>query len=348
MLEKTTFNAPDGRPYQLISLQNEKGMRIQLMDWGATWLSCQVPVKGELREVLLGCKIEHYPIQQAYLGTTVGRYANRIAKAQFELNGEIVQLVANQGEHQLHGGEGFDKRRWEMQKCGENSVRFFLSSPDGDQGFPGNVEVAVTYTLTEDNEVKIEYEGTSDKDTALNLTNHAYFNLENAVQASDVREHHLRLNADFYLPVDGEGIPNSPLKHVVGTSFDFRQLKPIKQDFLQEEQKITKGYDHSFIVNKAWQKPCVLLISPNGDLTLEVRTSQAALQVYTGNYLAGTPTREGGEYTDFSGIALETQCLPDTPNHPEWQNYGGIQKAGSPYYQWTLFKFEANNSPHSI
>ena len=201
------------------------------------------------------------------------------------------------------------------------------------------MDVSVTYTLTDDNSVKIEYAGMSDKDTALNLTNHAYFNLENAEQGSDVREHTLRLNADFYLPVDNEGIPNSPLKHVVNTSFDFRIAKPIKQDFLQGDQQATKGYDHSFIVNKAWQKPCVLLTSPTGDLSLEVRTSQAALQVYTGNYLAGTPTRNGELYADFSGIALETQCLPDTPNHPEWQNYGGIQKAGERYYQWTEFKF---------
>lgn len=137
-----------------------------------------------------------------------------------------------------------------------------------------------------------------DKDTALNLTNHTYFNLENAEQGSDVREHTLRLNADFYLPVDNEGIPNSPLKHVVNTSFDFRIAKPIKQDFYKDQQA-TKGYDHSFIVNKAWQKPCVLLTSPTGDLSLEVRTSQAALQVYTGNYLAGTPTRNGELYADF-------------------------------------------------
>lgn len=342
MIEKTSFNAPDGTPYQIITLQNAQGMQIQFMDWGATWLSCQVPVKDELREVLLGCKVEDYPNQQAYLGASVGRYANRIANAQFELNGEIVQLSANQGKHQLHGGEGFDKRRWVIEtdeKCGENSVRFSLHSADGDQGFPGNVDVAVTYTLTDDNAVKIEYEGLSDKDTALNLTNHAYFNLDNAETGSDVREHSLRLNADFYLPVDSEGIPNSSLKHVVNTSFDFRVAKAIKQDFLQGDQQATKGYDHSFIVNKAWQKPCVLLTSPNGDLSLEVRTSQAALQVYTGNYLAGTPTREGGKYADFSGIALETQCLPDTPNHPEWQNYGGIQKAGKRYYQWTEFKF---------
>ena len=187
-------------------------MTVQFMDWGATWLSCKVPVNGEVREVLLGCKVEDYPHQTAYLGASVGRYANRIANAQFELGERTIQLVANQGKHQLHGGkEGFDKRRWKVEECGQNFVRFSLVSPDGDQGFEGNVQVNVIYTLNDENSVKIEYEAESDKDTALNLTNHAYFNLENAEQGSDVRNHTLRLNADFYLPVDGEGIPNSPL-----------------------------------------------------------------------------------------------------------------------------------------
>ncbi len=287
MLEQLTQGkAPDGLPFNLFTLQNAQGMRAQFTDWGATWISCCVPVNGKLREVLLGCKLEDYPVQQAYLGVSVGRYANRIANAQFPLNGKVVRLTANQGKHQLHGGNGFDKRRWTLEKCGENFVCFSLYSADGDQGFPGNVKATVTYTLTEDNAVKIEYAARSDQDTALNLTNHAYFNLENAIQGADVRNHSLRLNADFYLPVDSEGIPNSPLKHVVGTGFDFRIPKPIKQDFLQGEQLAAKGYDHSFIVNKAWQKPCVLLTSPNGDLSLEVLTSQAALQVYTGNFLA--------------------------------------------------------------
>ncbi|WP_233116555.1 galactose-1-epimerase [Aggregatibacter actinomycetemcomitans] len=343
MLEqRAQSTAPDGLPFNLFILQNAQGMRVQFTDWGATWISCCLPVNGELREVLLGCKLEDYPVQQAYLGVSVGRYANRIANAQFPLNGKVVRLTANQGKHQLHGGNGFDKRRWTLEKCGENFVCFSLYSADGDQGFPGNVKATVTYTLTEDNAVKIEYAAQSDQDTALNLTNHAYFNLENAMQGADVRNHSLRLNADFYLPVDSEGIPNSPLKHVVGIGFDFRIAKPIKQDFLQGEQLAAKGYDHSFIVNKAWQKPCVLLTSPNGDLSLEVLTSQAALQVYTGNFLAGTPTREGAQYADYHGIALETQCLPDTPNHPEWQNYGGIVKAGEEYYQWTEYRFKGN------
>lgn len=346
MLTQTAYGvAPDGQPFQIITLTNEKGMRIQLMDWGAAWLSCQVPTHDELREVLLGCKPEDYSKQSAYLGASIGRYANRIANSTFTLNGKSVRLVANQGRHQLHGGEGFDKRRWTLEssgtveKCGQNFVRFTLFSADGDQGFPGNVQVVVTYRLTENNEVEVEYEAVSDQDTPLNLTNHAYFNLNNAQQGQDVRSHSLQLNADYVLPVDQDGIPNAPLKAVDGNSFDFREEQPIGLDFLQEEQLLTKGYDHAFLLNAQTHKPCAILTAFDRSLCLQVFTSQSALQVYTGNYLSGTPTRNGGTYADYAGIALETQALPDTPNHPEWQQYGGMQNAGVPYRHWTRFKF---------
>ena len=332
--------APDGLPFNLFTLQNAQGMRAQFTDWGATWTSCCVPVNGELREVLLGCKLEEYPIQQAYLGVSVGRYANRIANAQFTLNDKTVTLTANQGKHQLHGGvNGFDKRRWALEKCGENFVCFSLHSADGDQGFPGNVDVTVTYTLTEDNSVKIEYTGKSDQDTPLNLTNHAYFNLNDAQYGKDVREHLLQLNADYFLPVDSEGIPNAPLKAVDGTSFDFRREKSIGADFLKEEQQLTNGYDHSFLLSGEPQKTAAILTALDRSLRLEISTSQRALQVYTGNYLGGTPNRNGGEYADYAGVVIETQALPDTPNHPEWQHYGGITKATEVYCHWTKFKF---------
>ena len=332
--------APDGLPFNLFTLQNAQGMRVRFTDWGATWTSCRVPVKGELREVLLGCKLEEYPVQQAYLGASVGRYANRIANAQFTLNDKTVTLTANQGKHQLHGGvNGFDKRRWALEKCGENFVCFSLHSVDGDQGFLGNVDMTVTYTLTEENSVKIEYAGKSDQDTALNLTNHAYFTLNDAQHGKDVREHLLQLNADYFLPVDSEGIPNAPLKAVDGTSFDFRREKSIGADFLKEEQQLTKGYDHSFLLSGEPQKTAAILTALDRSLRLEISTSQPALQVYTGNYLGGTPNRNGGEYADYAGVALETQALPDTPNHPEWQYYGGITKAMEAYCHWTKFKF---------
>lgn len=343
MLTITESNAPDGKPFRLFTLTNANGMRLQFMDWGATWLSCKVPVNGELREVLLGCKPQDYPQQAAYLGSTVGRHANRIANSRFTLNDKVFRLAANQGEHQLHGGEGFDKRRWAVdetgEKCGQNFVRFSLFSADGDQGFPGNVKVTLTYRLTDDNSVEVEFEAQSDQDTPLNLTNHAYFNLNNAETGQDVRGHSLQLNADYFLPVDGEGIPNAPLKAVDGTSFDFLEEKPLGLDFLQEEQQVTKGYDHAFLLNAEHEKTAAILTALDRSLRLEVSTSQRALQVYTGNYLGGTPTRSGGEYADYAGIALETQALPDTPNHPEWWQYGGISRAWEIYRHWTKFQF---------
>ncbi|MGQ0285717.1 galactose-1-epimerase [Pasteurellaceae bacterium 22721_9_1] len=353
--EETTALAPDNAPYKLITLRNNQGMRVQFMDWGASWISCQVPVKDELREVLLGCKPEDYPVQQAFMGASIGRYANRIAHARYVDNfeglssgrldpktvsddGKII-LAANQGEHQLHGGpQGFDKVRWKIDDFGEDFVCFYHFSPNQDQGFPGNVAAFVTYQLTEQNEVIVSFEAINGEDTPLNLTNHAYFNLNNAIDGCDVRTHFLQLNADAFLPVDAEGIPNSPLKSVENTSFDFRQEKMIGTDFLQEEQKLTKGYDHSFLLNQP-AKTCAILTALDRSLRLEISTSQSALQIYTGNYLQGNPTRIGTEYQDYSGIALETQALPDTPNHPEWWQYGGISKAGEDYCHWTKFSF---------
>lgn len=339
MLEKTAVPAPDNAPFQIVTLQNSKGMTVQIMDWGAAWISCKVPVNGQLREVLLGCKPEDYPKQTAYLGASIGRYANRIADSRFELNGRSFTLTANQGNHQLHGGSGFDKRRWTMEKCGQNFVSFSLFSEDGDQGFPGNVRVTVRYELDDDNGLTISYEAQSDQDTPLSLTNHAYFNLHDAANGCDVRDHLLQLNAVQFLPVDSEGIPNAPLKNIEETSFDFRRPKPIRQDFLQQEQRVTKGYDHAFLLNDDPTKTAAILTAPDGSLQLKISTTQPALQVYTGNYLAGVPTRSDGVYQDYQGIALETQALPDTPNHPEWQRYGGIIKANEHYQQHTKFQF---------
>lgn len=326
----------------IFRLTNKQGMQIEVMDWGATWLSCKIPVEGQLREVLLGCQPQHYDQQSAYLGATIGRYANRIANSSYNWQGKKIILSANQGNHQLHGGQGFDQRYWQLQKCGKNFIIFSLFSAAGDQGFLGNVETTVSYHLTEQNEVEIEFKAQSDQDTPLNLTNHAYFNLIDAQQPlQDVRQHLLQVVADYYLPVDAEGIPNRNLTKVEQTSFDFRQLKSIAQDFLQGDQQMTKGYDHAFLLNveDRQQQAVATLVAPDKLLTLELYTSQPALQVYTGNYLAGTPTRNQQYYQNYAGIALETQALPDTPNHPEWHKFGGMVRAGQHYTQWTKFSF---------
>lgn len=326
---------------QRFRLTNGQGMQIELMDWGATWLSCQIPVRGQKREVLLGAQASQYDRQKAYLGATIGRYANRIAQSRYLWQGREIRLSTNQGEHQLHGGEGFDKRYWQVQKSGRDFVIFSLFSATGDQGFVGNVQASVCYHLTEQNAVEIAFQAQSDQDTPLNLTNHAYFNLINGQEACDVRSHLLQINADYYLPVDRDGIPQGGLTPVEQTSFDFRRLKPLAQDFLQGEQNLTKGYDHAFLLNQGDRssQPVAQLVAPDNSLALAVFTSQPAIQLYTGNYLAGTASRTNQPYQDYAGVALETQALPDTPNHPEWHKLGGMVKAGEPYRQWTRFQF---------
>ncbi|MEM6159969.1 galactose-1-epimerase [Erwinia sp. P6884] len=312
-------HAPDGQPWRITTLRNAGGMVATFMDWGATWLSARVPMKdGTVREALLGCATpSDYLSQTAYLGATVGRYANRIARSTISRDGQTFHLTANQGAHQLHGGpEGFDHRRWQIVRQATQEVEYRLDSPAGDQGYPGTLLVSLIYRLEDDNTLSISYHATVDEACPVNLTNHAYFNLD--AQHGDARQHSLRLNADCYLPVDGEGIPNADLKAVAGTSFDFRQAKTVAQDFLQDEdQQAVKGYDHAFLLN-AGEQPAAELCSADGKLRLDVFTTAPALQFYSGNYLEGTPAREQGVYTAFQGIALESEFLPDSPNHPEW------------------------------
>ncbi|MGR6980941.1 galactose-1-epimerase [Testudinibacter sp. P27/CKL/0425] len=338
--------APDGKPFQVVELSNPNGMKVRLTDWGATWLACQLPIVGQLRDVVLGCKtVAEHSKQGAYLGATVGRFANRIANAAFTLNGKHYQLDANQQQkHQLHGGsQAFDKRRWQILAHSDDSVEFGLHSPDGDQGFAGNVEVKVRYRLRDDNGLLVEFDALADQDTPLNLTNHTYFNLDGESAEQNVLQHRLKIDADFYLPVDSEGIPKAPLTTVAGSGFDFRQAKTLAQDFLSDaDQQLVAGYDHAFLLahHGLDGAPQVELTSANGDMSLQVFTDQPAIQVYSGNFLANTPNRSGSVYANHAGVALETQSLPDTPNHPEWFQYGGISRAGERYHKSTLFLFK--------
>ncbi|AWX13598.1 galactose-1-epimerase [Mergibacter septicus] len=350
MLSLSHCLAPDGQPFQLFTLSNRQGMQILLTDWGATWCSAQLAIttqmgEVELRELLCGCKIEHLADNQAYLGATIGRFANRIAHGKFSLAGKNYQLPLNQKQrHCLHGGKGFDQRRWKVEHNNSNSVTFSLFSADGDQGFAGNLWVKVKYHLTDENQVSIEFSAISDQTTPLNLTNHAYFNLDNKALPLDIRYHQLQLFADYYLPVDAEGIPNAPLTSVTQTNFDFRQAKILGQDLLQDliQQKVN-GYDHSFLLQETENldlKPAANLISRDQKVELSIYTTQPAIQVYTANFFAGTPNFKGEKYQNHCAVALETQALPDTPNHPEWFKYGGISLANQPYHQKTIFAFK--------
>ncbi|WP_017345876.1 galactose-1-epimerase [Pantoea sp. A4] len=341
MLSDIQSTAPDGQPWRITVLRNHNGMVATFMDWGATWLSARIPLDdGSVREALLGCATpSDYLHQRAYLGATVGRYANRIAGARLNATGQA--LLPNQGPNQLHGGpEGFDKRRWQIVSQSESVVHYRLDSPDGDQGFPGALLVDLWYELAEDNSLLIRYEAESDQPTPVALTNHAYFNLD--ADHGDVRQHRLQLQADNYLPVDSMGLPNANLTAVAGTSFDFRQAKTVAQDFLQDaDQQATKGYDHAFLLNSAGdvQQVAAQLTSADGKLSLEVTTSCPALQVYSGNYLGGTRAREHDHYEDYQGIALESGYLPDSPNHPEWPQPDCWLQPGDCWKATTRYRF---------
>lgn len=250
MLNEIPVQAPDGQPFRLLTLRNDAGMVVTLMDWGATLLSARIPLSdGSVREALLGCASpEQYPEQAAFLGASIGRYANRIANSRYTFAGETVELLPSQGNNQLHGGpDGFDKRRWQIVNQNDRQVLFALTSDDGDQGFPGHLCATAQYRLTDDNRISITYRATVDKPCPVNLTNHVYFNLDG--DKTDVRQHKLQILADEYLPVDEMGIPHDGLKSVAGSTFDFRTPKIISSEFLaDDDQRKVKGYDHAFLL----------------------------------------------------------------------------------------------------
>lgn len=342
MLNETPALAPDGQPYRLLTLRNSAGMVVTLMDWGATLLSARIPLPdGSVREALGCASPEHYPEQTSFLGASIGRYANRIANSRYTFAGETVQLSPSQGENQLHGGpEGFDKRRWQIVNQNDRQVLFALTSDDGDQGFPGHLCATAQYRLTDDNRISITYRATVDKPCPVNLTNHVYFNLDG--DRTDVRQHKLQILADEYLPVDESGIPRQGLKSVANTSFDFRMPKVIASEFLaDDDQRKVKGYDHAFLLQTQGdgKKPAARLWSQDGKLQMMVYTTAPALQFYSGNYLAGTPSRGPEPYADWQGLALESELLPDSPNHPEWPQPDSILRPGEEYASLTEYQF---------
>ena len=334
---------PDGQPARLIELAHASGVRLTLMDWGATWLSCQVRVGDAEREVLLGCaQIPDYFTQTAYLGAMVGRYANRIGNSQITRGGKRYQLTANQDAHQLHGGpDAFDSRRWRILEQTTEYVILGIESPDGDQGFPGKLLATVCYRLEDGARISMEYTATVDAPCPVNFTNHAYFNLDGGV--TDVRHHVLQINAHHYLPIDQDSIPLGQLAAVEGSGFDFTRPKAISRDFLvDEQQKLARGYDHAYLLDQECSDMAgvaATLVSGDGLLTMDLYTTKPALQFYSGNALTGTPSREGGCYEANQGLALESQFLPDSPNHPEWPQPDCWLEPGETYRHTTVLAF---------
>ena len=336
--------APNGEPVTLHTLTNKNGMSVSIMDYGATVVRIIVPDRnGKMADVVLGFdKLSPYFHQTAYFGAVVGRYGNRIARGKFELNHIKYQLPINNGPNSLHGGiVGFDKHVWKEEQVDSDSpaVRFSLLSPDGDQGYPGNLFVSVTYTLNDDNQLRIAYSATTDKPTILNLTNHTYYNLAGAGEGT-ILNHIITLHADKYTPVDATLIPTGKEADVAGTPFDLTEPTAIVAH-LKETGGKPVGYDHNYILKKGFFSDWAVAAEvedPASGRTLKVSTDQPGVQFYTGNFLDGTLKGKGGHaYPQYGGFCLETQHFPDSPNQPDFPST--VLQPGDTYETSTLLEF---------
>jgi aldose 1-epimerase len=317
------------------------------MNYGGIILSIRVPDrKGQLADIALGHEtLEGYIPNPPYLGAVVGRYANRIAKGSFTLDGKSYTLPQNDGTNTLHGGlKGFDKVVWEGEPLkGKTGVAFSYLSKDGEEGFPGNLKIKVTYTLTDANELVIDYEATTDKATPLNVSQHSYFNLAGEGNG-DILNHEVMINADRFTPVDKNLIPTGELRPVKGTPFDFTTPTRIgaRIDDNYDQLVLGHGYDHNFVINRkgGGLTLAARVYEPASGRALEVSTTEPAIQFYTGNFLDGSVTgKQGHVYKHRYGFCLETQHYPDSPNHPDFPTT--ILRPGKTFRSKTVFKFSA-------
>lgn len=336
---------PDGQTVNQYTLTNANGIELAAIGYGGIITSLRVPDRtGSMDDIVLGFdRLEDYLKEHPFFGAIIGRYGNRIAKGRFTLNGQTYALATNNGPNHLHGGnKGFDKVLWQVEPVtGRNALVFTRTSPDGEEGYPGNLRVRVMYTLTDKNELIVDYSATTDKPTPVNLTQHSYFNL--AGQASgDILGHELMLNADRYTPVDDTLIPTGELAAVAGTPFDFRKPTAIgaRIKASHAQLKAGGGYDHNWVLNRkgAALQLAARVVEPKTGRTLEVATTEPGIQFYSGNFLDGTLKGKGGAvYNHRTGFCLETQHFPDSPNQPTFPST--ILKPGQEYKTQTVFTF---------
>ena len=327
------FGEVDGAAVELYTLTNANGMDVAITTYGGIVQAIRVPDRdGNFANVALGfASLDDYVAGSPYFGAITGRYANRIARGTFEVAGERYRVALNNGENHLHGGlVGFDKVIWEAAQVpdAEDGVALQLhyTSPDGEEGYPGTLYVEVTYTLTDDNELRVDYRATTDAPTIVNLTNHSYFNLEGEGTGS-IYDHELTLNASSYTPVDETLIPTGEIAPVAGTPFDFTQPTAIGErirDGSSEQIVIGHGYDHNWVLDRDDPEggeliEAATLTDPDSGRVLEVSTTEPGIQFYSGNFLDGTLIGTGGRvYRQGDGLALETQHYPDSPNQPDF------------------------------
>lgn len=337
----------DDRQTGLYILTNKNGSELTVTNYGAKIVSLMVPdKKGDFIDVVLGHNTidEYMTSEEAYFGAVCGRTANRIANGQFTLDGETYQLAVNNGPNSLHGGiKGFNAVVWEVKELTDQRIELFYLSADGEEGFPGNLSVTVTYTLTDDNALDIRYKATTDKPTILNLTNHSYFNLSGQGDPC-IGDHLLQLNADSYLPTDSTAIPYGEAQPVKGTPFDFTEPHAIgdriDDDF--EQLHFGKGYDHNYLLNKknsegeyARAGDC---LSPKTGIKMEIYTTEPGMQLYTGNWMTGNFSGKlGKRYPARSAVCFETQHYPDSINHPDYPSV--VLKPGETFESRTTYRF---------
>ncbi len=341
----------DGAPVQIYTFTNKNGLEARITNYGGIVVSLKAPDrKGAMADVILGFDTLHDYLTSSspYFGALIGRYGNRIGHARFTLDGVEYKLAANNGPNSLHGGtHGFNQAVWTPRELPDGGLELTYLSKDGEEGYPGNLKAIVTYHLTDANELKIDYVATTDKDTVLNLTNHAYFNLQGEGNG-DILNHRVTVNADRFNPVDAGLIPTGELRPVSGTPFDFRKATAVGARIEQNDDqlKLGKGYDHNWILNENGDAPrlAARVEEPASGRVLEVITDQPGVQFYTGNSLNGTIKGKGGKpYGRFSGLCLETQHFPDSPNQPKFPST--VLKPGQQFHSTTIYRLSTAGAP---
>jgi aldose 1-epimerase len=338
---------PDGRPVDVFTLTNGRGLEVRAISYGAIIVSLHAPDRsGRLEDVVLGHDdLDGYLGASPYFGAVIGRYANRIARGQLSLDGRIHALAINDPPHHLHGGRrGFDKVVWDAEETAAPSgagLMLRYASPAGEEGYPGMLRAAVTYTLTDGNELRIDYAARTDATTVVNLSQHSYFNLAGAGQG-DVLGHELTIDAEHYLPIDGTSIPTGAVAPVAGTPFDFREPAAIGSRIAQADEQLAHGagYDHNFVLRRRGPGlvAAARLVEPTSGRRLDVQTTEPGLQLYTGNRLDGRIRGKSGRvYPARAGLSLETQHFPDSPHHPEFPST--VLQPGQEYLSTTVFTF---------
>lgn len=342
-MKQESFGRTGGQEVSLYTFSNSKGMTVKITNYGGIVTSMEVPAReGGSRDVVLGFdNLESYLAGHPYFGCIVGRYANRIAGGTFTLDGKSYALAQNAGGNHLHGGvEGFDKKVWQahpFENKDESGLILTYLSPDGEEGYPGNLKVTVTYSISNDNELRVRYLAKTDAPTVLNLTHHGYFNLDGQGEG-DIMGHLLQINADRFTAISDQFIPTGELMEVEGGPMDFRQPKLIGRDFSQ----VAGGYDHNFALNGAGGLEfAARLSSPKTGIVMEVLTNQPGIQFYAGNFLDGSLTgKEGKVYHQHYALCLETQHFPDSPNQPAFPNV--VLRPGEAFESETVYRFSVS------